>query len=140
MSAYREDPARAYCLVVGAVLVAVGVVGFLWNASFQAAPPERDALLGIFDINGWHNLVHIATGAVSLAVAGNAAAARTWLLIFGVTYIAVTIWGFAIGNGGSILGIIPVNTADNFLHLFLGASALGVYAMTGAERPTAARA
>ena len=32
-------------------------------------------------------------------------------------YLVVAIWGFVIGDGESILGLIPVNTEDNFLHL-----------------------
>ena len=37
----------------------------------------------------------------------------------------VALWGFIIGSGDSILGIVPVNTEDNFLHLFLGLTGSG---------------
>jgi hypothetical protein len=45
------------------------------------------------------------------------ATARTGALVFGVLYVVVTIIGFA--DGEDILGLFPVNTADNFLHLVL---------------------
>ena len=44
----------------------------------------------------------------------------------------MTVWGFVDGN--SVLWLVPVNTADNFLHLALGL--LGLAA--GAATPKAA--
>ena len=76
-------------------------------------------------MNGWHNFVHIATGAVGLlAFAAGAYAARTYALGLGVLYIAVAIWGFVVGDGDSILSIVPVNTEDNVLHLMIGVTGL----------------
>ena len=47
-----------------------GIVGFFYNASFGTGDgTARDAVLGILDVNGWHNLVHIASGAIGLLVA-----------------------------------------------------------------------
>jgi hypothetical protein len=62
-------------------------------------------------------------------------AARQYALGLGIVYLIVAIWGFIIGSGDSILGFIPVNTEDNFLHLILGLLGLGAYAATpaGAE-------
>jgi hypothetical protein len=37
--------------------------------------------------------------------------------LFGIVYALVTVLGFVVGSGHYVLGIIPVNTADNFLHL-----------------------
>ena len=38
----------------------------------------------------------------------------------GAVYIVVAIWGFIVGDGDSILSIVPVNTEDNVLHLLIG--------------------
>ena len=111
-----RTPAQVYSLVFGATLLLVGILGFFYSAAF-GSPGETDALLGIFDVNGWHNVVHIASGALGLALAGNAASARLFALGFGAVYLVVAIWGFAIGDGEAILGIIPVNTEDNILHV-----------------------
>jgi hypothetical protein len=84
----------------------------------------RDAVFGILDVNDWHNVVHIATGVLGLvAFAAGAYAARAYALGLGAVYIVVAIWGFIVGDGDSILSIIPVNTEDNVLHLVSGSPA-----------------
>jgi hypothetical protein len=141
-SGYREgivmngsSPASLYAGLVGAVLVVAGIIGFFYNADFTSDESVRDAVFGILDVNGWHNVVHIATGALGLlAFAAGAYAARTYAFALGLVYIAVAIWGFIVGDGDSILSIVPVNTEDNFLHLALGV--LGLAA--GATSPAAA--
>ena len=116
----KQTPARLYALVFGAVLVIAGIIGFFYNSDFTSNVHDRDAVLGILDVNGWHNVVHIATGVLGLAAAGRYSSSRTYALFLGITYIFVAIWGFIIGSGHSILSIVPVNTADNFLHLLIG--------------------
>lgn len=129
--ARTNSPARLFCLVVGAVLVGAGILGFFYSSAFTTDSADRDAVLGILDVNGFHNLVHIATGAITLAAANSFA--RQWTLIFGVVYLLVAVLGFIVGDGGMLLGIIPINTADNVLHLLLGGAGLAVYAATGAD-------
>jgi hypothetical protein len=131
-----RTPAQLYALVVGATLLVAGIIGFFYNSEFTSDKSVRDAVFGILDVNGWHNVVHIATGALGLLAVGYAA--RTYALAFGVVYIVVAIWGFAIGSGDSILSIVPVNTEDNVLHLLIGLAGLGAYFATPAEAPSAA--
>jgi hypothetical protein len=76
-------------------------------------------VLGILDVNGFHNLVHIFTGLLGLALAGSYSGARIYCFVLAIAYTVVAIWGFALGDGGAILSIIPVNTEDNFLHAFI---------------------
>ena len=130
--ARRQSLATQFCLVVGAVLVLAGIIGFFYNSSFTSDKSVHDDVLGILSVNGWHNVVHLLTGAVTLAAARSMP--RTWAGVFGVVYLAVAVWGFIIGSGDSILSIIPVNSADNVLHLLLGLTGLGVYAASGEER------
>jgi hypothetical protein len=118
-----SSPARLYATLVGGTLVIAGIIGFFYSSSF-GSPGGVDAVFGILDVNGWHNVVHIVTGGLGLLAAGYAA--RQYALGLGVVYIAIAVWGFIIGDGHSILGFIPVNTEDNFLHLILGV--LGVAA------------
>src|SRR6185312_7485999 len=117
----NSDPARLYAVVVGLVLVVAGVMGFFYEPQFTSDESVRDGVLGILDVNGWHNLVHIATGAFGLlAFAAGASAARTYAFALGAVYVVVAVWGFVIGDGASILGIIPINTEDSILHLLIG--------------------
>src|SRR3712207_643122 len=117
-----RSPAQLYALVFGATLVLAGILGFFYSSSF-GSPGEVDGVLGILDVNGWHNLVHIATGALGLLALGYSAA-RTYAVGLGGVYVVVAIWGFVVGDGGEILGFIPVNTEDNVLHLLIGAAGL----------------
>ena len=120
-----RSPAQLYALVFGVVLVGAGIIGFFYEADFTSDKGVRDAVFGILDVNGWHNVVHIATGALGLAAAGSYAYSRTYAFGLGAVYIVVAIWGFIIGDGDSILSIIPVNTEDNVLHLLIGVAGIG---------------
>ena len=109
-------PAQMYALAFGATLLLVGIIGFAVNSSFDTGSnvSTGDKLI-VFELNGWHNLVHIASGLLGLAMFRSNATARLYALGFGAVYLLVTIIGFADGN--DVIGLIPVNTADNFLHL-----------------------
>src|SRR5919199_3781432 len=120
-----RTPAQLYALLVGGVLVVAGIIGFFYSSTF-GSPGKVDDVFGILSVNGWHNVVHIATGALGLLALGYAA--RLYAGGLGVVYIAVAVWGFIIGSGDSILSIVPVNTEDNILHLLIGAAGLGAYA------------
>jgi hypothetical protein len=120
----ERSPAQIYALLFGVTLVAAGIVGFFYSADF-GDPGKVDGVLGILDVNGWHNVVHIATGLIGLAVASSYGSARAYAIGFGAVYVAIAVWGFIAGDGSSLLGIIPVNTEDNFLHLLIGIAGLG---------------
>ncbi|HEX8065882.1 MAG TPA: DUF4383 domain-containing protein [Thermoleophilaceae bacterium] len=126
----ERTPAQLYALAFGATLVVAGIIGFFYSADF-GSPGDVDGVLGILDVNGWHNVVHIATGALGLLSLGYAAS-RTYALGLGAVYVVVAIWGFIVGDGGQILGFLPVNTEDNVLHLIIGLAGLGAYAATPA--------
>jgi hypothetical protein len=128
-------PAKLYAVVVGATLVVAGIIGFFYNATFTSDESVRDAVFGVLDVNGWHNVVHILTGALGLiAFVAGAYAARGYAFALGAVYIVVAVWGFIVGDGDSIATIIPVNTEDNVLHLLIGVAGLAA----GAATPTAA--
>jgi hypothetical protein len=106
--------------VFGAVFVLVGLAGFFVTGGHHVAGQDGGALLGLFQVNVVHNLVHLAVGAVMIgaAIAG-ARAAKAVNLLFGIVYLVVFVFGlFAIGGA---LNILALNGADNGLHLVLGA-------------------
>jgi Domain of unknown function (DUF4383) len=121
-----RSPAQAYALVIGATLVVVGILGFFYNASFGTGDgTERDAVLGILDVNGWHNVVHVLTGAAGLAVAGGYDGSRAYALVLGSLYVVLTVLGFVSGDGDELFNLVPINTEDNVLHLLIGIAGLG---------------
>jgi len=129
--------AQVWALALGAVLVLVGLVGFVVEPSFAVGDSAQRGTLILFDINGWHNVVHLLSGIVGLAMAGTAAKARLFSIGYGIVYVLVTILGFAVGDGGLLLSIIPINTADNLLHLAIAVAGIGVglaSPVAGAER------
>ena len=74
----NASPARLYASVVGAVLVIAGIIGFFYNAHFGSGNDVFGSdtsvkVFGVFAVNGWHNVVHLVTGAVGLLAAGYAA-------------------------------------------------------------------
>jgi hypothetical protein len=126
MRAVQRSPAQLFALVIGVTLVAVGILGFFYNASFDTGDGiERDAVLGILDVNAWHNLVHLGTGLLGLAVAGSYSGARAYALGVGFVYIAITVWGFIVGDGEELINLVPINAEDSVLHLLIGIAALG---------------
>jgi len=137
MTAGGKTPAQLYSLVFGATLLLAGVLGFFVDASFGdlGSDVQGDELI-VFEVNGWHNLVHIASGAIGLALAGTAAGARGFALGFGAVYLVVTIWGFATGDN-VLFGLLPVNTEDNFLHLAISLAGLAAGAASPAASPRA---
>lgn len=133
-------PASLYAGLIGAVLLVAGIIGFFYSASF-GSPGNVEAVLGILDVNAWHNLIHVASGALGLlAFTSGPRASRTYALAFGVVYIVVAIWGFIIGSHESILGFVPINTEDNILHVILGVLGVGAYAASDPEAEARTRA
>jgi hypothetical protein len=138
----ERSPAQLYALVIGVTLVAAGILGFFYNASFDTGDGlERDAVLGILDVNAWHNLVHIATGLLGLAVAASYGGSRGYALGLGAVYLLVALLGFIAGDGEEIFNLIPVNTEDNVLHLLIGIAGVGAgLATPSVPAPTTAPA
>jgi hypothetical protein len=126
-----RSPAQVFSLVVGATLVVAGIAGFFYNASFGTGDgTDRDAVLGILDVNGWHNVVHVVTGAIGLALAGGYDGSRAYALGFGSIYLVITLLGFIAGDGDELFNLIPVNTEDNVLHLLIGFAGVGAGLVT----------
>ncbi|HEV3000879.1 MAG TPA: DUF4383 domain-containing protein [Solirubrobacteraceae bacterium] len=117
-----RTPAQWFCLLAGAALLLAGILGFIADATFDAGGElQGDSFLG-FEVNGWHNLVHVASGLLLLSAFGRRATARTVALVFGALYAIVTLIGLIDGN--DVVELLPVNAADNVLHLVLSAAAI----------------
>ena len=115
--------AQTFCLVFGITLLAVGVLGFIFaSTNFNVGDSIQGDEFIVFEVNGWHNIVHIASGALLLLAAPKGPLAATMATAFGLVYALVTVWGFVDGN--TVLQLIPVNTPDNILHLAITAAAL----------------
>jgi hypothetical protein len=128
-----RTPAEWYCLAAGALLLLVGLLGFVADASFDTGNGvDGGSFLG-FEVNATHNLVHVASGLVLLIAARRRDTARVVAIAFGVTYGLVAIIGLI--DGDDVLTLLPINGPDNVLHVLL--SAAGVIAgIVSRPRPT----
>ena len=131
MSTTLEGPLRRtfaqwFCVVAGIVLVVAGLLGFIADSSFDTGSTiNGDKLFGL-EVNGWHNLVHLASGIVLLAAANTRPTAKSVCWGFAVVYFIVVLWGLIDGN--NVFGVFPINAPDNVLHLVLAiAAALCAY-------------
>lgn len=123
--------ARTAALVVVVVFLAVGVLGFVpgVTTSYDAlsfAGHHSDAkLLGIFQVSVLHNIVHLAFGVAGLAMARRTGSAIAYLVGGGVVYLVLFVYGLVIDRASSA-NFVPVNSADNWLHLVLGVGMIGL--------------
>jgi hypothetical protein len=126
-----ELNAKTAGIVIGAVFVVVGIVGFVPNPLVSPT--------GLFAVNTAHNLVHLLSGAAILACALSGVATALSLQIFGVVYALVAILGF-FTHGTMLLGLIRVNHADHWLHVLLAVVILAAGFLLPSEKAsTAAR-
>lgn len=118
-------PVQTVAMVVSAVFLLVGVLGFIPGVTadydtMQFAGHESSAMLfGVFQVSILHNIVHLLFGIVGLAMARSAGGARLYLIGGGVIYLLLWIYGLIIDHG-SAANFVPLNNADNWLHLGLG--------------------
>jgi uncharacterized membrane protein len=120
---------RIAARIFGIVFLLIGILGF-----FPVFTPNNN-LLGIFEVNTVHNLIHILSGLAALAGSTSYAYSRLYFQVFGVVYGLVTLLGVFYGNS-ALLGIVAHNVADIFLHAVITAGAL--YLGFGTPRKEAA--
>jgi hypothetical protein len=123
MSSSRDNVARPIALVLGVVYLAAGLIGFAVTGFHGFVTSGGSSIIGLH-LNVFHNIVHIAIGAILIVAARLPDATMTQgiLLGVGIVYVVATVMGF-LGK----LPIIAVTTAgngDNFLHLASAALAL----------------
>ncbi|MGS0687331.1 DUF4383 domain-containing protein [Nakamurella sp. GG22] len=139
----RRHPVQLAATVVGIVFLLVGIAGFIPGVTsnfdqLTFAGHESDALLlGIFQVSILHNIVHILFGIAGLAAARTFNSARGYLIIGGFVYLALFLYGLLVDTDSSA-NFVPVNNADNWLHLVLGIGMIALGALLG-RRPATAR-
>ncbi|MEU0669458.1 DUF4383 domain-containing protein [Streptomyces lavendulocolor] len=135
-----RTPVQQAALLVGAVFLLVGVLGFIPGIttdydSLEFASHDSEAkLLGVFQVSVLHNLVHVLFGLAGLTMARTAPAARSYLVVGGLIYLALWLYGLFIDHDSSA-NFIPVNTADNWLHFALGVGMVALGLLLGRRRP-----
>ncbi|MCZ7418512.1 MULTISPECIES: DUF4383 domain-containing protein [unclassified Micromonospora] len=112
-------------LVVAGVFLLLGVLGFVPGITTDygdmtfAGHHSGARLLGLFQVSVLHNLLHLGFAVAGLLLARGVAGARLYLVAGGALYLGLWIYGLAVGED-SAANVIPLNDADNWLHLGLG--------------------
>jgi hypothetical protein len=139
---YADTSVQRTALVVGIVFLLVGIAGFIPGVTtgmsgIQLAGHGSDAmLLGVFQISVLHNIVHLAFGVAGVLFARSARGARGYLIWGGVIYLVIWVYGLFF-SGAIAANFVPLNTADNWLHLVLGVSMILLGLLLGRRVATA---
>ncbi|WP_406674722.1 DUF4383 domain-containing protein [Nonomuraea sp. N2-4H] len=133
-----RTPVQLAALITGVVFLLVGVLGFVPGVTtnfdqLQFAGHHSDALLlGLFQVSILHNIVHLMFGIAGVLLAKTWSGARNFLVVGGIIYLLLWLYGLLVAQD-SPANFVPLNTADNWLHLILGVGmvALGVLLTRG---------
>ena len=129
---------------VGAVFVLVGILGFIpgittnYQALGMAGHESQAMLLGVFQVSILHNIVHLLFGVAGLLLGRTPVQARNYLVGGGAIYIVLWLYGLLIDHSSPV-NFVPVNMADNWLHLVLGLGMIAIgLALSSSRRRGAA--
>lgn len=118
-----KNIAQVGALVVGVAYLAIGLIGFAVTGFGSLTENGTDTLLS-FDLNPFHNIVHLVIGGYLLTVSlwNDPAVAEGSLIGGGLVYVLAAILGFT--NSLQIISINSELATDNFLHLVSGSAAI----------------
>ena len=134
----KNSPNRIVGVIFGAVYLLVGLLGFAATGGVGFVSTDGGLLLGVFEVNPLHNIVHLVIGA-ALLIAGvsSVRAAKGTNGTVGAVYLLGGIVGFFIADTAA--NILALNTADHILHLGSALVLLGVSLAADKETAPAAR-
>ena len=100
--------------MVGILRFIPGITTHYDDLSF-AGHESHAKLIGIFQVSILHNLIHVAYRVAGLAVARKPRPAALYLLVGGIVYGVVWLYGLFVEHH-SDANFVPLNNADNSLH------------------------
>jgi arginine exporter protein ArgO len=139
-----RTPVQTVATVVGIVFLLVGVAGFIpglttgYDKMSFAGMSSMAMLLGVFQVSILHNIVHLLFGIAGLLSARTARGAKRFLIIGGIIYGVLWLYGLVINNSSSA-NFVPLNTADNWLHFVLAVGMILLGVLLGRDRTRDAR-
>lgn len=137
-----RHPAQWLALAIGVTYVLVGVVGFFVTGFDGFTDPDGELLLGLFEVNPLHNVVHLLIGAAGIALWRPVEQARAYGWLLAIGYGATFLYGLFIAGSDQGANFLALNQGDNVLHLASAVLGLAMALWIGrdlreSERPTA---
>jgi hypothetical protein len=126
---------RTFALALGILLLVVGIAGFIPGLVTYGVPPEavpgtadtaagaavmhaHGYLLGLFAVNAFHNIVHVAWGIFGIAAYRSFSGARLYARATAVVYAVLFVAGLVPGLN-TLFGLVPLYGHDVWLHALL---------------------
>ncbi|NUP75077.1 MAG: DUF4383 domain-containing protein [Sinomonas sp.] len=138
----HRTPVQLAATAVGAVFLLVGILGFVpgitGGAIGFAGLGSHAMLLGVFQVSVLHNIVHVLFGIAGLVLGRTVGGSKGFLTWGGAIYLVLFVYGLVFG-GESAGNFVPVNMADNILHLVLGVGMIGLGLVLGRNTVAARR-
>lgn len=126
-----RTPLQLGALVVGGVFLLLGILGFIpgittnYDTMTFATENSEAELLGIFQVNALHNIVHLLFGVVGVVAARAAFTSQVFLVAGGAVYAVLWLYGLII-DLESGANFVALNTPDNWLHFVLAVGMIGL--------------
>src|SRR5689334_17679245 len=136
---YDASPVQAAAALVAVAFGVVGVAGFIPGLTTHygdlefAGHDSGAMLLGLFQVSVLHNLVHLLFAVAGFMLARTATGARSYLIGGGLLYAVVFVWGMVVGAHDDA-NLIPLNRADDVLHIVLAAGMVLLGLLLGRPR------
>lgn len=143
---YLATRVQKAAFIVGIAFIAVGVMGFIPGTTAGITAGEADSgahlaghgsdnfLFGIFHVSALHNVLHLALGLLGISLAGRARLAKLYLLGGGAIYSLLFAYGLVVADRDIPANFIPLNWADNWLHLGLAVIMIALGLVLGRRR------
>lgn len=112
-----KSTVQTVALLFGVVFVLVAILGFIAPGGTSMGVDNPGMILGLFEVNLLHNLVHLLFGVWGILASRSFGAAKQFCTIGGIIYLVLTVLGFV---DPTTFGFIPIGGNDRWLHLLLG--------------------
>jgi hypothetical protein len=110
--------------VFGVIFIVVALLGFITPGGMaMSMSQDTGLLLGTFQVNLLHNIVHLLFGAWGLAASRSWGGSKSYFTIAGAIYAVLTCVGFLSPSG---FGLVPLGGNDIWLHAVLAIAMLGI--------------
>lgn len=114
---------RTFALIFGIVFLVVGVAGFgvipgLLQDQSGSGMEVQGMLLGLFHVNGLHNIVHLLFGLWGVAASRSAGGSVAYAKGVAVVYALLAVLGLIPATADGF-GLVPLGGNDVWLHAAL---------------------